>query len=271
MAEFSLTPVGSVRDPVLDVIFVHALGSDPAKTWTNDADVYWPEWLLDLPGVAAWALAYPAHKTRWGEDGKGLDLRQVGRTACSHVADHGLFELPTAWVAHGLGGLVVKQILRVGTLGDAQLAKAIESTVSVAFLATPHRGSDLATTARRLKVVRPSEIALDLVPGDTGVQELNDWFRQHALASRLSVLAFAETKPIATLPGNLGSTGLIVETGSADPEIVGALVRHVPEDHFSIAKPSSPTDVVPFAIGAQIRRVLEAERVRERAQSTELG
>ena len=178
--------------------------------------------------MAVWSLAYIAHKTRWGEDGKGLDLRQVGRTACAHAADHGLFERPTAWVAHSLGGLVVKQIVRVGELGEAHLAKAMGNTVSVAFLATPHRGTDLATIAKRLKAVRPSEIALDLIPGDTGVQELNDWFRQHALARQLSVLPFAETEPIGTLPGNLGSTGLIVETSSADPEIVGALVRHVP-------------------------------------------
>jgi hypothetical protein len=73
MAEFSLTPVGSAADPVLDVIFVHGLGSDPAKMWTNDDGVFWPKWLLDLPGVAVWSLACPADKTRWSQDGRRLD------------------------------------------------------------------------------------------------------------------------------------------------------------------------------------------------------
>jgi hypothetical protein len=52
------------------------------------------------------------------------------------------YKRPLIFVAHSLGGLMVKETLRRSQLAeDPRLLDIVESTISVIFMGTPHRGS----------------------------------------------------------------------------------------------------------------------------------
>jgi hypothetical protein len=56
---------GGVR---VNVVFVHGLRGHPYDTWRRNGDdeTFWPAWLArDIPGLAAWTLAYDAPLTNW--------------------------------------------------------------------------------------------------------------------------------------------------------------------------------------------------------------
>jgi len=66
---------------------------------------------------------------------------------------------PIVFVAHSLGGLLVKQLLRSGTeLGNEYWSRIIQYVRGCAFLATPHTGSGIATWVNRIgKLVKASQ------------------------------------------------------------------------------------------------------------------
>ena len=70
-------------------------------------------------------------------------------------------------IGHSLGGLVIKQSLRV-LESEAKRAAVAASLLArihkVAFLATPHQGSDQAVLGDRLRIFCPP-IGCDGVPG----------------------------------------------------------------------------------------------------------
>jgi hypothetical protein len=58
---------------------------------------------------------------------------------------------PLIFVAHSIGGLVVEQaLLHCRTSSDKALKSVLESTVAIAYLGTPHVGSDLVRWERTL-------------------------------------------------------------------------------------------------------------------------
>lgn len=63
---------------------------------------------------------------------------------------------PIVFVCHSLGGIVVKQALRLAA-NDSTYTDIAESTKGIVFLGTPHRGSGFADWAGRLaSIVRVS-------------------------------------------------------------------------------------------------------------------
>lgn len=49
----------------MDVVFIHGLNGDLLKTWTDDGDCFWPNWLLeDFPEADIWAVGYDASPTK---------------------------------------------------------------------------------------------------------------------------------------------------------------------------------------------------------------
>ena len=120
-------------------------------------------------------------------------------------------DIPIVLIGHSLGGLVIKKACIISKENPAyhDIGNRIHS---IYFLATPHRGSDLARTLNRvMRVSHPGgrPFITNLEPNSEAIQILNDQFRHHYHGIQLH--SFIES---ASMSWGLGS-GLIVERESA--------------------------------------------------------
>jgi pimeloyl-ACP methyl ester carboxylesterase len=225
---------GSQREAV---VFLHGLGGDPLETWTSGKDVpeVWPKWLAeDIEGLAVWLVGYEASVSRW----RGTAMHLVDRASnVLHLilANPSLQQGQLTLVGHSLGGLLIKQMLRVGEAEarrDAQAASFMERVRKVAFVATPHTGADLAGWGDRLRIlVRPSASTISLVRNDPNLRDLNQWYRDWARRREVDHLILTETKTLPVL-------GMIVKPDSGDPGLSSHPVP-IDGDHITIAKPEN--------------------------------
>jgi triacylglycerol esterase/lipase EstA (alpha/beta hydrolase family) len=94
-----------------------------------------------------------------------------------------------------MGGLVVKQAYIIGQ-NDDQYSDIVSSISAILFLATPHRGSNLADILNRILTVSvfnhsPKLYISELSVGSQTVAALNEQFRH--IAPNLDILSFYET------------------------------------------------------------------------------
>ncbi|MCJ1231813.1 hypothetical protein MMC12_008492, partial [Toensbergia leucococca] len=136
-------------------------------------------------------------------------------------------ERPIAFVAHSLGGIVVKQALVEAKLDDSY--KSIcEATYGIAFFGTPHqRGNfaklgDIAASIVRGVLRNPSNTFMEALKKDSLFSDtlLGDF--RHQLEDYY-VLSFFETLP-------MGKLGLIVDQKSATLGLTGLRERQIPMD-----------------------------------------
>ncbi|MEZ5938621.1 MAG: hypothetical protein R3C52_10435 [Hyphomonadaceae bacterium] len=220
------------------VVFFHGLNGSNEKSWLSAGEPkqFWPEWLQeDLTDVAVWSVGYPATST-WWKRGGAMALTDRAANVLSLLLDetdltHGSLIL----VGYSLGGLVIEQILR-----DAQSKSAHDTRAEgfltrvrrVAFLSTPHFGSDTAALANAISwLTRPRETLTGLSRNDPNLRGLNTWFRRYAEEAKLEACILRETKPMK-------NGFFIVKPDSADPGLSPATdVIPVDEDHDSIRSP----------------------------------
>lgn len=119
---YGLTEVFTCEHPVADVVFVHGLNGDPERTWTSQATgKFWPRDFLpnDLDGKARILVyGYDADVVAWGSNGGvGKDMihnhseRLVATLVANRRRQHAE-ERPLIFVAHSLGGLIVKRYVQ---------------------------------------------------------------------------------------------------------------------------------------------------------------
>lgn len=94
-----------------------------------------------------------------------------------------------------MGGLVVKQAYILGQ-NDEQFSDIVSSISAILFLATPHRGANLAEILNRILTVSvlnhsPKLYISELNAGSQTVAALNEQFRH--IAPSLDILSFYET------------------------------------------------------------------------------
>ncbi|NJM30773.1 MAG: hypothetical protein HC855_12350, partial [Rhizobiales bacterium] len=139
----------------LNVVFVHGLGGDARGTWAFDGndDNYWP-WHLSkaIEGLGVYALDYDASPSAWL--GKAMSIPdRAGNILSRLIADNRLRNAPIVFICHSLGGLVVKQALLDAhdqSAASKRHGDFLENVRGVAFLATPHSGSDLANLLKAI-------------------------------------------------------------------------------------------------------------------------
>lgn len=233
-----------------DIVFVHGLTGDARSTWTaSGSDEFWPEWLKDdFTSISLYTLGYPASLfEKWAK--KEMDMFERAAFVLELFAAKELGKRPLVFIAHSLGGLLVKMILRKATEAEDNDWVAIaESTELVHFLSTPHNGASLANA---LNILPGTSRHIKLLTNDTGfLEDLNQSYRGLVSTSEnLKTVVYYEkhkTKKIA----------VVVDRQSADPGVAGTHPVAFDKDHINICKPASRDDEVFLGICRHLRKVI---------------
>jgi hypothetical protein len=157
---------GSYIGANVDLVFVHGLNGHPEYTWTSGGDVqsgvFWPFQLLppivEEEKARILVYGYDADVASFTD---GVPKDRIHKHAehliaelCANRWIRKAMERPVVFVAHSLGGLVVKRALiyssEVRGNHTEHLRSVYVSTYGILFLGTPHMGADLVTWGSRL-------------------------------------------------------------------------------------------------------------------------
>ncbi|CZT01681.1 uncharacterized protein RCO7_01901 [Rhynchosporium graminicola] len=156
---YEVTEVYTHPDAKVDIVLVHGLNGNPRNTWTAPNGVFWPSQLLpaSLKSFQARILVYGYNADVYtfgsSKGGPSSDtIHQHAQTLLANLAlerkSEDVSEHPIIWVAHSLGGILVKRALELSFdlqgNHDDDLRSIFVSTFGVIFLGTPHTGVDPA-------------------------------------------------------------------------------------------------------------------------------
>ena len=179
-----LKPERDFRRVRKHVLFFHGLKGSCGTTFLSSGQPpeIWPFWLNELGDeIAVWGVDYGASGTRW-QSGDSMALPDRAQNTLPLLTSApelsaGDFIL----VGYSMGGLVIKQVLRLAEDergNDERIASFIRRVRKVAFLATPHFGSDQATLVKRFALfTRPRETTAGLGRNDAHLRDLNRSYR----------------------------------------------------------------------------------------------
>ena len=244
-----------VADAPVDIIFVHGLGGDSRATWSknHDPELFWPgHWLPSDPVIgkariltfgydASFRVGAPRsisnisdfakrllHGMEFGKDEDGEDL--------------GIGTVPIIFVAHSMGGLVVKNAYLFGQ-HDSQYEHIVRSISAIVFLATPHRGTNLAEVLNRVLIASfqsPKGFIADLKQSSPAIAGLNEQFRH--IAPLLKIFSFYETHPTTIFTIIKPKQIMVLEKESAILGYGNDVSMGLDADHHEVCKYFSPTD-----------------------------
>lgn len=159
IARYETTAVYTHPDAEVDIVLVHGLNGRPDHTWTAANGTFWPTDLLpaSLRGVPANILVYgynaDVYSRRNDRSASDNFIHQHAQTLVTSLTlfrrGEGRARKPIIWVAHSLGGILVKRALLYSS--DLRAAHhddyraVFVSTYGCIFLGTPHCGADGAT------------------------------------------------------------------------------------------------------------------------------
>ncbi|KAL4782389.1 hypothetical protein BJX76DRAFT_369205 [Aspergillus varians] len=234
------------RSPKIDIVAIHGLNPKnkerhAERTWELNGKIWLRDFLPNqLPQARILLFGYNSNVSI---QSSSAGVREHAQNLLSRLwlERQGCESRPIIFIAHSLGGIVVKEALVQAKLGHTYNSIRT-ATYGIAFFGTPHRGSHLAKLGEPLaKAVRaflrtPSNTFINaLKENDLYANELSANFGQ--LLEDYKYINFYETLPLRSL-------GLIVEKGSAtlglpdSREMTIALLG----DHESICRYTSEED-----------------------------
>ncbi|PMD32251.1 YVTN repeat-like/Quino protein amine dehydrogenase [Hyaloscypha variabilis F] len=246
-------PLGERR---VDIVFIHGLGGSSRMTWSKDhnLDFFWPLKFLphetDINEARILTFGYNANfrpgsgknKMSVLDFAKDLlyDLKYGQDESAEELEDLMMGERPIIFIVHSMGGLIVKEAYMQGQ-NDPTYAAIIKSVSSIIFLATPHRGTNLAETLNRILqvsfITNPMQFIAELAAGSQTLQKLNEQFRH--VAPKLQIVSFYETRPTTMFKK---AQIMVVEKDSSVLGYPGEISKPLDADHHGVCKYSSPDD-----------------------------
>ncbi|CAI6336638.1 unnamed protein product [Periconia digitata] len=253
--------------PSIDIVFVHGLGGTSRTTWSKgkNFDNCWPEkWLPAEVGIQS------ARILTFGYDANFASVKSTLATGIMNFAksllyymkfgkneqleDLNLGQRPIIFIVHSMGGLVVKQAYVLGQ-HDPNYAEIVKTISAIIFLATPHRGSNLAKILGRILTVstfnhNPKQYVADLKNGSPLIEALNEQFRH--LAPKLDIFSFYETLPTGIGPKKM----MIVEQHSATLGHNTEITKSMVADHHTICKYDGVKDVNYISVRSALKSLI---------------
>jgi len=227
MGDPSLKLITAVSDgnASANIVLLHGLNGDWRSTWAK-GNCFWPDWLkIDIPNIAVYSVSYDAPLIS-----ESLPIADKATAILQLLLTYNLKN--TIFIAHSMGGLVTKCILRHSFDSQEEFGSIFHNTVGVVFIATPHTGSALAGIglALGLKGNVP-----DLLHDSSYLHELNGWYRNHC--NKIKHQVFYETK-------KMFGVAKPVARGSADIGIPNVTPIPLDRDHSETCKFADQEDFV---------------------------
>ncbi|OJZ87092.1 hypothetical protein ASPFODRAFT_205968 [Aspergillus luchuensis CBS 106.47] len=215
--EYYLRILSAGADPNIDIVAVHGLNpkskkNHAEKTWESNGKLWLRDFLpQQLPRARIFLFSYNS-KVAIQSSAAGvreqahvlLDRLRLEREKCEHR--------PLLFIAHSLGGIVVKEALVQAKL-SATYGSICTSTFGIVFFGTPHRGTHLARVGgvaakfvRALLGTASNTLLKALSKGSLYALELSANFDK--LLENYKYLSFYETLPFKSI-------GIVVEKDSA--------------------------------------------------------
>ena len=246
----------------LDLIFVHGLDGDGRSTWQadNNTDNFWPDWLAeDFPTIGVWSMDYQVSSSAW--KGHTMPLYDRARDVLDRLDLADIGHRPIGFVCHSLGGLLVKQMLRLANdLGNDSWQHIGEQTQFIVFLSTPHSGADMANWISHLGTLLRTSVSIkELEAHNPQLLDLNSWYRNNV--GNIMTSVYCEKRPTHGI--------LVVNETSADPGIKGVTPIPQDDDHITICKPANKTASVYLRTKRLISEALEKQNNNEIKQAKE--
>ncbi|KAI0444621.1 hypothetical protein F4803DRAFT_511376 [Xylaria telfairii] len=255
---------------MVDIVFIHGLGGTSLRTWCKDRELefLWPKlWLPkegDLSVARVLTFGYNAHFSNRRQQA-ALNINDFAADllySMKYGSDEGgekLGQVPIIIVAHSMGGLVFKKAFIQGQLNQ-EYRQLMSNIKSVLFLATPHRGTDLAETLNRVLSSSvfghtSKDYITELTRNSTTIDELNESFRHHA--SKLDIFSFYET--LGTQIGLMNT--LILEKQSSVLGYENETVKPLNANHHDVCKFTGPNDSNYRSIRDALRSIVSSLRV----------
>ncbi|KAF8849180.1 hypothetical protein BDZ45DRAFT_604762, partial [Acephala macrosclerotiorum] len=126
------------------VIAVHGLGGHAFNTWTEGGRLWLRDFLpSDLPKARVLTFGY---NSGIAFTNSKSTLRDFATILLENIKQHRRRNAKdgTLFVCHSLGGIVFKQALIIAHEKETRYKDILESVAGVVFLATPHKGADVA-------------------------------------------------------------------------------------------------------------------------------
>ena len=233
-----MTEVSSPRPAKVDVVFVHGLNGDPHNTWTAEkSKIFWPAQLLppilEDEKVRVLVYGYDADVTSFTDGASKDKIHNHAEHLVAELAANRRIrkasERPIIFIAHSLGGLVVKRALihssDIRGTKTEHLRSVFISTYGILFLGTPHKGSDVAQWGSRLEwicnAVMPSglvdssnQLVDALKTNNETLQNIDRQFTQ--LMDRFHIFFFHEAKPTFLKAGKLKGKATFVSAAKKE-------------------------------------------------------
>jgi len=229
-------------NPVIDVVFIHGLAGDPIHSWKSSGGV-WPEWVAsDNPRARVLSVRYPFGKSFFNLNRRQLSIHDhaLGILELLKVSDFGSRRIVI--VAHSLGGIVAKEILKVSAQSsDIRTRKISRRCAGLVLLATPSSLSGFNKVFGAFNYL--PFFRSPLASESTGeLDAIHSWYRDFAAKNRVTTLAFASA------------------TDRIDPHfdssVPDAVVVPLDVSHVEISKPNSKNSLVVISVQDLITRVL---------------
>ncbi len=146
------------------------------------------------------------------------------------------------FVAHSLGGIVVKDASCLSMISQTRLSKILPATVGICFLGTPHRGSGSAIVGKiafemsKIFYTHANTTILKTLENNAGILDRISWnFSQLLMGRELQIHSFRETLPT--------NGCMIVDAVSFSLGEGREIKGEIPLNHRDMTKFSSSKDV----------------------------
>ena len=235
----------------LNVVFIHGLDGDAIETWCFDRKGNcWESWLLaEEPRLNIYTVGYRVRSSNWLGGAMQLSERVINVLAMVQTTLRG--DIPILFVCHSYGGLVAKEMLRIGLDIDRAYTDVVRRTAGLAFFGTPHAGSRIANYIAAMESARPSRAVRELRANNAQLFDLSHWFRNRFAELGVRVVILYET---------MDTYGVrVVDRDSSDPGINGITPIPFDCDHVDLPKPQEEGDLRVALVKRLVRDLVPAE------------